>query len=44
MSATNRTEDFNVKVCEEASSCAIRGTCGHGQADAIGCSQGEAAK
>jgi hypothetical protein len=34
MSATNRMEDFNVKVCEEASSCAIGDTCGGGQGQA----------
>jgi hypothetical protein len=44
MSATNRTEDSNVKVCEEASSYTIGDTCGRGQAGATGREQGEAAK
>jgi hypothetical protein len=44
MSATNRTEDLNAKVCEEASSCAIGDTCGRAQAGAVGSQQGEAAK
>jgi Protein of unknown function (DUF3489) len=44
MSATNRTEDLNVKVSEGASDCAISNTSDRGQAGRIGRPQGEGTK
>ncbi len=44
MSATNRMEYFNVKVCEEASRCTIGDTCSRCEAGPVSHPQGEAAK